>query len=125
MAENIPQTVVVEVETANEIQQREQFDFRPPEELPVEDVASNESLLQKARKAYWNDQLDSAQKLYLAYIDLDPSNPDGYGELGNLLSTQGELEQAAIVYRKAADLLMEQGNTEQAAQLQKCLTLSR
>jgi tetratricopeptide (TPR) repeat protein len=114
----------IQAETASDIQQREQYNFRPSEDLPAEETAAgqvNADLLQKARKAYWNDQLDSAQKLYKAYIDLDPSNPDGYGELGNLLSTLGELDEAAKMYRQAADLLMQQGETEEATQLHKVL----
>ena len=105
---------------ADDIQLRERYDFRPAEELPVTDVV-DEDLLQKARRAYWNDQLDSAQKLYLAYIDQNPSNPDGYGELGNLLSTLGELDEAAEMYRQAADLLKQQGKNEQAMQLHEVL----
>jgi tetratricopeptide (TPR) repeat protein len=111
---------LIEPETADDIQQREQYDFRPEKELPVEKLA-DEDLLQKARKAYWNDQLDTAKKFYLAYIDQDPSNPDGYGELGNLLSTLGELDEAANMYRQAADLLHQQGKSEQATQLQEVL----
>jgi len=111
---------VIEPETADDIQQREQYDFRPEKELSVENV-EDEDLLQKARKAYWNDQLDDAQKLYLAYIEQDPSNPDGYGELGNLLSTLGELDEAAKMYRQAADLLKQQGKDEQAMQLHEVL----
>jgi tetratricopeptide (TPR) repeat protein len=112
--------VVIEAETAVEIQHREQYEFRPADEQPVDDNLK-EDLLQKARKAYWNDQLDSASKLYLAYIDQDPDNPDGYGELGNLLSTLGDLDEAANMYRQAADLLMRRGETAQAAQLQEVL----
>ena len=111
---------VIKAETADEIQLREQYEFRPPEELVVEAVV-DEGLLQQARKAYWNDQLDSAKKLYLAYIELDPTNPDGYGELGNLLSTMGELDEAAEMYRQAADLLSQQGKAEEAEQLLKVL----
>ncbi|NNJ93073.1 MAG: tetratricopeptide repeat protein, partial [Gammaproteobacteria bacterium] len=114
------ESAVIQAETADDIQQREQYDFRPEKELPVENVAY-EDLLQKARKAYWNDQLDSAKKFYLAYIEQDPSNPDGYGELGNLLSTLGELDEAAEMYRQAADLLQQQGKAEQATQLQEVL----
>jgi len=114
------QSPVIKAETADEIQLREQYDFRPPEELAVE-KAVDENLLQQARKAYWNDQLDSAKKLYLAYIELDPTNPDGYGELGNLLSTMGELNEAAEMYRQAADLLNKQGKAEQAEELLKVL----
>jgi len=117
-SESLPQTI--NAETADDIQQREQYDFRPPDALPVEDV-KNEDLLQQARKAYWNEQLDLAQKFYLAYIEQDPENPDGYGELGNLLSTLGELDEAAKMYQQAADLLIKQGKPEQAEPLLEVL----
>lgn len=116
----VHESPLIQSETADEIQRRKQYDFRPPGELPVED-AVDVDLLQQARKAYWNEQLDSAQKLYRDYIAQDPANPDGYGELGNLLSTVGELDEAAIMYRKATDLLIQQGKLEQAEQLQKVL----
>ncbi len=113
---------VINAETADEIQQREQYDFRPPEVSAVEEPAAGETgndLLQMARKAFWNDQLDSAQEFYLAYIEQNPSNPDGYGELGNLLSTLGELDDAAEMYLFAAELLKQQGKSEEALQLQE------
>lgn len=101
---------------------QENYQFRPPEQQPVEDAEIQEDLLQQARKAYWNDDLEKARTLYQAYINLNPENPDGYGELGNLLSTQGNLNSAAHMYRKAAELLEKEGKSEQAAQLKEVLS---
>ena len=61
--------------------------------------------------------MNKARSLYQAYIDLDPENPDGYGELGNLLGTAGELDEAAKMYGKAAELLTQQDRLEEAEQL--------
>jgi len=97
------------------------YQFRPADEVAVS-PAGEEDLLQKARKAYWNDELSRAKTLYLAYIDLYPENPDGYGELGNLLSTIGDLDAAAQMYQKAAELLVKQGQMEKAEQLYEVLT---
>lgn len=98
------------------------LNFRPVE-LAAEEVQPelDEDILQKARKAYWNDDLQRARNLYQAFIGLYPDNPDGYGELGNLLSTIGDLDEASQMYQKAAELLLSQGQTEQAAQLLEVL----
>ncbi len=113
---------VIPVESAESLQAEENYQFRPPEQQPVEDADIKEDLLQQARKAYWNDDLEKARTLYQAYINLNPENPDGYGELGNLLSTQGNLNSAAHMYRKAAELLEKEGKSEQAAQLKEVLS---
>jgi len=96
------------------------YQFRPDSVVVDENIAETD-LLQKARQAYWNDQLDKAESLYRAYIELNPDNPDGYGELGNLLSTVGSLGEAAIMYQQAAELLLRQGRIEQAAKLREVL----
>ena len=93
------------------------FAFRPKNDKPVTNDDLKSDLLQQARRAYWNDQLNKARSLYQAYIDLDPENPDGYGELGNLLGTAGELDEAAKMYGKAAELLTQQDRLEEAEQL--------
>ena len=93
------------------------FAFRPENDKPVTNDDLKSDLLQQARRAYWNDQLNKARSLYQAYIDLDPENPDGYGELGNLLGTAGELDEAAKMYGKAAELLTQQDRLEEAEQL--------
>ena len=95
--------------------------FRPENESPVSEEQLKMDLLQKARRAYWNDQLNKAKSLYLAYIDLDQENPDGYVELGNLLGTAGELDEAARMYGRAAELLMQQNRHEEAEQLRQVL----
>ena len=102
------------------------FEFRPEEKATSARSGSSDNdlkidLIQQARRAYWNDQLNKAKSLYLAYIDLDPENPDGYGELGNLLGTTGDLDAAEQMYLQAAQLLTEQGRLEEADQLNQVL----
>ncbi|MGD2117633.1 MAG: hypothetical protein PVG66_04680 [Chromatiales bacterium] len=101
-----------------------EFQFRDPLQDSSAEISSPaaEELLQQARRAYWNDDLQTAKSLYQDYIRQHPNSPDGYGELGNLLSTQGELSSAADMYRQAADLLMQQGKQEQAEQLRQVLS---
>ncbi len=98
------------------IMQQNDYQFRPQDMQAAED-AVDEDLLQKARQAYWNDDLTKSRSLYNAYIELNPENPDGYGELGNLLSTLGDLDSAAQMYNRAAELLIKQGKPEQASKL--------
>ena len=113
---------VVDQESLEAQRLQENYQFRPEDELPVEEADIQQDLLQQARKAYWNDDLEKARTLYQAYINLHPEDPDGYGELGNLLSTEGNLQSASYMYRKAADLLTRQGRTEEAQQLKEVLS---
>lgn len=106
-------------DTPEKVLQRNDYQFR---DAQTADAAPAEmDLLQKARQAYWNDDLQKSRSLYQAYIELNPDNPDGYGELGNLLSTLGDLDTASDMYRRAADLLIAQGENEQAARLMDVL----
>ena len=50
-------------------------------------------------------------------IDLDPSNPDGFGELGNMYFSQGKWELASATYFEAGKRLADEGLLEQARQL--------
>ena len=105
------------------LQQDENYQFRPPEEEPYQpDADESGDLLQQARKAYWNDELLKSRSLYEKYIAVNPNNPDGYGELGNLLSTMGDLDKAAQMYRKAADILTSEGEIDQAQRLEEVLS---
>lgn len=113
---------VVQRESAEAIQDKENYQFRPASEEPVDAADEQPDLLQQARKAYWNDEMEKARVLYHAYIDQHPDNPDGYGELGNLLSTMGKLDAAAEMYRMAADMLDQRGEIEQAQQLKEVIS---
>jgi len=117
--QNIEKAEIVKIEPKEILTPKDaDYNFRPKEDVQIE---VEENLLQSARKAYWNDELDRAKTLYYAYIDMHPDHPDGYGELGNLLSTIGDLESAAEMYKKAAKLLIKEGKNEQAKQLQEVL----
>jgi hypothetical protein len=106
-------------DTPEKVLQRNDYQFRDAQTTQA--APAEMDLLQKARQAYWNDDLQKSRSLYQAYIELNPENPDGFGELGNLLSTLGDLDTAAQMYRRAADLLIARGETEQAARLMDVL----
>ena len=124
--EPVPETQTpenIQRESPETLQLKENYQFRPEQVQPVEDSAGlQQDLLQQARRAYWNDDLYKARTLYQAFINLNPENPDGYGELGNLLSTQGNLKSASYMYQKASELLLKQGRTEEAEKLKEVLS---
>lgn len=74
-------------------------------------------LLAAAREAYWLRDYATAEEKYQAMIDLDPSNPDGFGELGNMYFSQGKWELASATYFEAGKRLADEGLLEQARQL--------
>ncbi len=63
-------------------------------------------LLKSARMAYWSGDIQSAEKLYLYLANIEDSNPDVYGELGNIYYAQGEWKQAGKAYYEAAIRLL-------------------
>jgi tetratricopeptide (TPR) repeat protein len=93
-----------------------------PSDLPAEAVDSSSAktayeLLAAAREAYWLRDYEGAEKYYLQLIEVEPDNPDGYGELGNMYFAQGQWEQAAVAYYDAGVRMINEGMTVQARQL--------
>jgi hypothetical protein len=74
-------------------------------------------LLADAREAYWLRDYDIAETKYLALTRLEPDNPDGYGELGNMYFSQGRWDEAATAYYAAGVRLVDQGLLTQAEDL--------
>jgi hypothetical protein len=74
-------------------------------------------LLADAREAYWLRDYDTAEVKYQALTGLEPDNPDGYGELGNMYFSQGKWDQAATAYYQAGVRLVGQGLLTQAEEL--------
>ena len=67
-------------------------------------------MLSMARQAFWKGNLHESEKRYQDMINIDDSNPDSYGELGNLYYTQGKWEQAGEAYYQAAERLLASNN---------------
>lgn len=78
-------------------------------------------LLAMAREAFWMHNYAEAETHYRDLIALEPDNPDGYGELGNMYFTRGNWEQAATAYFNAGKRLIQTGRTEQAEVLVKVI----
>ncbi len=74
-------------------------------------------VLAAAREAYWMRNPAEAESLYRQLIDLDPDNPDGYGELGNLYFSEGRWEEAASAYFEAGSRLARTGHIMEAENL--------
>ena len=80
-------------------------------------AASSYELLAAAREAFWLRDYETAENKYRQLIVMEPDNPDGYGELGNMYFSQGKWEQAATAYFDAGTRLVAEGQLEQASQL--------
>ena len=74
-------------------------------------------LLAAAREAFWLHNYDDAEKNYRALTELEPQNPDGFGELGNMYFSQGRWEEAAASYYEAGTRLVSEGRLDPAREL--------
>jgi hypothetical protein len=74
-------------------------------------------VLAAAREAYWMRNNEEAESLYRQLIDLNPDDPDGYGELGNLYFSLGRWDDAALAYFEAGSRLARTGHIMEAENL--------
>jgi tetratricopeptide (TPR) repeat protein len=84
------------------------------------DVTTTEKpyeVMATARESYWLRDFDAAEQHYQELIRIDPDNPDGYGEMGNMYFSQGNWEQAAAAFYEAGTRLLKQGHVLQAQQM--------
>jgi hypothetical protein len=68
---------------------------------------SYQSVLHKARRAYWNGNMAEAEKAYQQLSELQSRDPNVFGELGNIYYAQGKWKQAGNAYYEAAIRLIE------------------
>ena len=66
-------------------------------------------VMAKAREAYWLRDFELAEQQYHKLTQLEPDNPDGYGEMGNMYFSQGKWEEAAAAYYQAGARLLNDG----------------
>jgi tetratricopeptide (TPR) repeat protein len=74
-------------------------------------------VMAKAREAFWLRDFELAEQQYRKLTQLDPDNPDGYGEMGNMYFSQGKWDESAEAYYQAGVRLVNEGFVEQAQQL--------
>jgi tetratricopeptide (TPR) repeat protein len=80
-------------------------------------AASPYQLLAAARESFWLRDYEGAERQYRQLIGVEPENPDGYGELGNMYFSQGEWDAAASAYYQAGVRLITAGQLSQASEL--------
>ena len=78
---------------------------------------STYELLAAAREAYWLHDYEGSENHYRQLIQLEPDNPDWYGELGNMYFSQGQWQQASAVYYEAGIRLLNDGKMVEARQM--------
>ncbi|MEN8205582.1 MAG: tetratricopeptide repeat protein [Pseudomonadota bacterium] len=85
----------------------------------VDDAATETpyEVMAKAREAYWLRDFDAAEQHYRKLIQIDPDNPDGYGEMGNMYFSQGKWDEAAAAFYEAGTRLVKDGHLVQARQM--------
>jgi hypothetical protein len=95
--------------------------FRPPVGAATTPHApfqqSREEWVQRARKAFWNGNLEGAEAAYMDAIAEFPEDADLFGELGNLYESKGEDALALEAYFEAALRLRAAGELEKLSQI--------
>ena len=74
-------------------------------------------ILAKAREAFWLRDFEVAEQQYRKLTQLEPDNPDGYGELGNMYFSQGKWDEAAAAYYEAGSRLLQEGLIAEAREM--------
>lgn len=87
------------------------------EVLPEAKVVDPKEMLQKARGAFWDGDLEVAETHYLKYLALFPEDPNAFGELGNLYQSMGNTEAALNAYVEAGIRLQIAGGKDQLQQI--------
>jgi hypothetical protein len=97
------------------------FRFRTEEIATADDARGDrDSLLQAARRAYWNNDLSAAESAYLTLIAAYPGDADAFGELGNLYEAMGMTSESLDAYYEAGMRLKAAG---ERAKLQQVIDL--
>jgi len=78
-------------------------------------------LIGEARQAFQAGDPGKAIVLYQELSELNPGNPNVFGELGNVYYSLGKWKQAGSAYFEAASLLLDQGHTRQVQYLYRVI----
>jgi len=84
-------------------------------------ATSHADLLNNARLAYLNGKPEQAAQLYQELSELNPDDPNVFGEMGNVFYSQGKWKEAGLAYFEAANCLLEQGHPEQVPYLYRVI----
>lgn len=93
--------------------------FRPPRGgSPAAPVAPDrEELVQQARRAFWNGDVEKAEATYMRLLTRFPDDGDAFGELGNLYHSIGNDQQALDAYFEAGLRLRATGQREKLTEV--------
>ena len=78
---------------------------------------AQEQLRTAARSAFWRHDYEQAERDYKALAELDPADPNAYGELGNVYFSQGKWDLAADAFYEAGVRLNSKGEGSRAREL--------
>jgi len=96
-----------------------------PEVAPASDAQaaarSHAELLGEARSVFQQGDMTKSIALYQELAELNPGDPNVFGELGNVYYSQGQWEKAGIAYYQAASLLLDQGQMRQVQYLYRVI----
>lgn len=84
---------------------------------PVVAMDAREKLRADARSAFWRHDYQQAEQDYKALAEMDPDDPDAWGELGNLYFSQGKWDMAADAFYEAGIRLVRMGEVQRAGNL--------
>lgn len=99
---------------------RSEGGFRPRTEGSAagDDTRSDrDSLLQAARRAYWNNEFGAAESAYITLIAAYPGDADAFGELGNLYEAMGMTSLSLDAYYEAGMRLKAAGERTKLQQV--------
>lgn len=82
---------------------------------------SHAELISQARSAFQSGDSDKSISLYQELAELNPDDPNVYGELGNVFYAQGKWKQAGQAYYEAASRLLQHGQTGQVQYLYRVI----
>ncbi len=80
-------------------------------------MAAGAATLEAARRAFQAGDIEWTLHYYNAYLDGHQNDANAWGELGNVYTSQGMLQESAESYYNAANLLIDQGKTARALDL--------
>jgi len=103
------------VSTATDTEPATEAPAVPPPDASVQEKPYE--VMARAREAFWLRDFELAEQQYRKLTQLEPDNPDGFGELGNMYFSQGKWEDSAAAYYEAGVRLLNEGLVVQARQL--------
>jgi hypothetical protein len=94
--------------------------FRPPvagDTWSLPPAPDRAAMVQTARRAFWNGDLEAAEAAYIEAIARYPVDPDLFGELGNLYVSMGRRQRALDAFYESALRLRATGESEKLSEV--------